>query len=231
MSRRGARRRNSKYGSVSFARAAERRRFYLERGLRKRPVATGTSLLRLMTLAREEIAVRPNDLFGDVPAVVDGGVAARAYAPERHTKDVDFLVAHSEYRRASESLIARGWQKLEDLTFPNSSLGLYGAAYEKGDLSIDVVASDQPWAEEALGVEAFDQTGLRVIALPYLVLMKIDSARGIDQGDLTRMLGRVDDDELKRIVTIVDRHSHDPQAADDVRQYAVLGKLEWGKSP
>ena len=61
--------------------------------------------------------------------------------------------------------------------------------------------------------------------------MKIDSARGIDQGDLTRMLGRVDDDELKRIVTIVDRHSHDPQAADDVRQYAVLGKLEWGKSP
>lgn len=57
--------------------------------------------------------------------------------------------------------------------------------------------------------------------------MKLDSARGVDQGDLTRMLGRLEDSEIEAIVRIVDRHSHDPQAGDDVRQYAFLGRLEW----
>jgi hypothetical protein len=46
-------------------------------------------------------------------------------------------------------------------------------------------------------------------------------------GDLTRMLGRLKDREVDAITKIVERHSHDPQAADDVRQYALLGQMEW----
>jgi hypothetical protein len=57
--------------------------------------------------------------------------------------------------------------------------------------------------------------------------MKIDSARGIDQGDLTRMLGRLDEEQVEEIVRIVGRYVHDAQAADDVRQYALLGRMEW----
>jgi hypothetical protein len=57
--------------------------------------------------------------------------------------------------------------------------------------------------------------------------MKLDSARGVDQGDLTRMLGRLEDSEVEAIARIVERHSHDPQAADDARQYALLGRMEW----
>jgi hypothetical protein len=30
-----------------------------------------------------------------------------------------------------------------------------------------------------------------------------------------------------RMVKVVEKHSHDPQAADDVRQYALLGRMEW----
>jgi hypothetical protein len=57
--------------------------------------------------------------------------------------------------------------------------------------------------------------------------MKIDSARGIDQGDLTRMLGLLDDAAVERVVDVVRRHYGDPHGAEDVRQYAMLGKLEY----
>jgi hypothetical protein len=63
--------------------------------------------------------------------------------------------------------------------------------------------------------------------LPYLVLMKIDSARGVDQGDLTRLLGRIDAPSVEAIVTIVERHYGKGLIADDVRQYAEIGRWEY----
>ncbi|HET7813759.1 MAG TPA: hypothetical protein VFL13_05250, partial [Candidatus Baltobacteraceae bacterium] len=72
-------------------------------------------------------------------------------------------------------------------------------------------------------------TGLRVVPLPYLVLMKFDAARGIDQGDLTRMLGAVSDAEVESIAAIVEEYTGDPGAADDIRQYAQLGRWELGR--
>ena len=169
----------------------------------------------------------PQDLFGDIPYAVIGGVATRAYMPERTTKDVDFLISHESYERACELVKRAGWTRTKQLLFPNTGLGLYGSAWTDGAQEIDLIASDQPWAAEALTVDARDQTGLKVIALPYLTLMKLDSARGVDQGDLTRMLGTATNEDLERIVRIVARYSGDPHAADDVRQYAALGRMEW----
>jgi hypothetical protein len=210
-----------------FETARARRRFYLERGLRKRPAGSGSNLDTLMQHERGTLFVVMESLFGDIPAVVIGGVATRAYAPERHTKDVDFLVDHARHAEAMRRLLAHGWRRDRDLFFPNATLGLYGESWSKQGRTIDVMSSDQAWAAEALEEEAYDQTGLRVAALPYLVLMKLDSARGIDQGDLTRMLGRVDGAELARIVRVVERHHGDPHAAEDVLQYAQLGAMEY----
>jgi hypothetical protein len=212
---------------LDYRQPRDRRRFYLDRGLRKQGRGAGSDLRRLMSMAREEAAVKPESLFGDVPAVVVGGVAARAYAPERQTKDIDFLVDHEHFAEATNCLRREGWHKKLDLTFPNTALGLHGEAWEKDGLLIDVIATGQDWGSEALREPTFDQTGLRVIPLAYLVLMKLDSARGVDQGDHTRMLGRLEDREVDAITKIVERHSHDPQAADDVRQYALLGQMEW----
>jgi hypothetical protein len=212
---------------LDYRQARDRRRFYLQRGLRKRSRGAGSDLRRLMELPREDILVRPQDLFGDVPVVVIGGVATRAYAPERKTKDVDYLVEHECFDEAIAHLRMRGWQKRIDLVFPTSALGLYGQAWEKDGTMIDVISTAQEWSSKAFDVPSYDQTGLRVIPLAYLVLMKIDSARGIDQGDLTRMLGRLDDEQVAAIARVVERYSHDPQAADDVRQYALLGRMEW----
>ncbi len=184
-----------------------------------------------MLLPREEISVQPQEVFGDIPAVVVGGVATRAYAPEPHTKDIDFLIPEERYAEAVSHLAANGWQKVETVFFPNTSLGLYAEAWIKDDVSIDVISSAREWANEALQTSSFDQIGLPVVSLPFLVLMKIESARGIDQGDLTRMLGRLNEEEVESIAAAVQKYSPDADAAEDVRQYAVLGRMEWQHGP
>jgi hypothetical protein len=181
------------FRTVDYGRARDRRRFYLDRGLRKQGRGAGSDLRGLMALPRKEAALKPEFLFGDVPAVVVGGVAARAYAPERQTKDIDFLIGHERFEEATIGLRQRGWQKKLDLVFPNTSLGLRGEAWEKDGQLIDVIATNQDWSREAFRTPVFDQIGLRVIPLAFLVLMKLDSARGVDQGDPTRMLGRLED--------------------------------------
>jgi len=211
----------------AFETAKGRRRFYLDVGLRKRPTGSGSNMETLMQSEREKLFIDMESLFGDIPAAVVGGVATRAYSPERKTKDIDVLVDHARYDDAVAGLPPLGWRNDGELYFPNSLLGLYGSAWLKDGRKLDVLATDQVWAEEALSQKAYDQTGLRVIGLPYLVLMKIDSARGIDQGDLTRMLGLLDDAEVERVVAVVARHYRDPHGAEDVRQYAQLGKLEY----
>jgi hypothetical protein len=213
--------------SSTFETAAGRRRFYLDVGLRKRPLGSGSNMDTLMQSEREKLSIDMESLFGDIPAAVVGGIATRAYSPERKTKDIDVLVDHARYDEAVTGLVSLGWRNDGALYFPNSLLGLYGSAWLKDGQKLDVLATDQPWAEEALSQHAYDQTGLRVIPLPYLVLMKIDSARGIDQGDLTRMLGLLDDAAVENVVAVVRRHYGDPHGAEDVRQYATLGRLEY----
>ncbi|MDQ2908537.1 MAG: nucleotidyltransferase family protein [Candidatus Eremiobacteraeota bacterium] len=150
--------------------------------------------------------------------------------PERSTKDIDFLVGADDFETAERRLRDAGYAAVaehDDLFFANSMLGLFGRAWRREGIRIDLISSRQEWVHDALTAESYDQTGLRVIALPYLVLMKLDASRGQDQADVERMLGRLNDAEVERIARIVDRYSGDPQAAEDVRQYAILGRMEY----
>jgi hypothetical protein len=220
---------------IDFRLARDRRRFFIQRGLRKRTgTGRGSDLEGLMALPRTEVAVNPRDILGDIPYCVVGGVATRAYMPERVTRDIDVLVNADDFDAAEERLREAGYtaiKKHDDLFFANSHLGLFGRVWEKSGVRVDLIASRQPWVHEALAIEAYDQTGLRVIALPYLVLMKLDASRGQDQADAERMLGRLTDDQVEEIARIVDRYSGDPQAAQDVAQYALLGRLEYEANP
>lgn len=202
--------------------------------MRKRSKGAGSDLVRLMALPREPLGVNVGTLFDEIPFAVVGGVAARAYAPERLTKDIDILVEHARFAMVVSRLQVQNWTKRVDLHFTTSSLGLYRQEWEKNQTIIDIISTKQEWAQEAWSAPTVrDTTGLRVIPLAFLVLMKIDSARGIDQGDLTRMLGRLDDAEVDAIAAIVDKHSHDPQAADDVRQICAARppRMESRQSP
>lgn len=215
--------------------AAERRRFFLDRGLRRRRHGTGSgrALESLMRLPRVELRVHPDELFAGIPYCVVGGVATRAYMPERMTKDVAVLVAASDFSIAEQRLRDRGYVKTssgENPCFRDSSNGLFGTHWEKGSTRVDVISSHGDWVDEALTHESRDQTGLRVIALPYLVLMKLDASRGQDQADVERMLGRLAPGEVERVAATVAQYLDDPEVADDVRQYAALGQLEYRDS-
>jgi hypothetical protein len=96
----------------------------------------------------------------------------------------------------------------------------------KEGVEVDIMSSEQGWVTKALASPHYDQAGLRVIPLAYLVLMKLDAARAIDQGDLSRMLGRVDEKQLDAIASAVKEYLPEPEIEDEIRQYAELGRLE-----
>jgi hypothetical protein len=116
------------------------------------------------------------------------------------------------------------------LFFPNAALGLYGSAWraEETGAIVDLISSGQAWLTEAFSAPAtLDRSGERVLPLPYLVLMKLDSARSIDHGDLGRILGRLSHEDLEDVIAIVERHYGDPAAPEDLRQYHKIGHWEY----
>ena len=206
--------------------ARARRHFYLSRAFKRRPIGSGSDQAFLMALARGPLRVKPQAIFGATPFVIVGGVATRMYMPERFTKDVDILVVPSDFPAIRASLTRAGFVKRGPLGFPNATLGLFGEAWTSADEEYDVLSSEQPWCAEALATPIVDRDGNAIVRLPYLVLMKLDSARGIDQGDLSRMLGALDDAQVAEITAIVAAHLSDPDVASDIEQYAQLGRWE-----
>ncbi len=64
--------------------------------------------------------------------------------------------------------------------------------------------------------------------LAHLVLMKLDASRGVDQGDLSRMLGLAQDASLTDVRAVVATSL--PDAVGDVEQYNELGRFEVGRN-
>ena len=106
---------------------------------------------QLMQSPREKLSIDMENLFGDIPAAVVGGVATRAYSPERktqrHRRARRALPATTRRRRATCEREAGG--KDGDLFFTAGLLGLYGSAWLKDGQKLDVLATDQPWADRS----------------------------------------------------------------------------------
>lgn len=216
---------------IDVSSAAARRRFFLSRAARLNTRGAGSDMRLLMTLRRTPNGARvPETIFGDLPVFLVGALAAAVYAPERSTSDVDYFVTADRYDDARACLREAGWRETRTLTFPNAALGLYGSAWTPSGegREIDLLTSAQAWVRDAFSAPpSRAANGERVIPLPYLVLMKLDSARAIDQADLARILGRLSSESLDEVIRTVERHYRDPSAADDLRQYHELGKWEY----
>ena len=159
-----------------------------------------------------------------------GAHAANAYMPPRNTADIDFIVPYDRFRDAEQALEKAGWLRARDLVFPNANLGLSGSAWHhpQSNEELDLITSAQNWVQAAFDAPvSHAPDGSRIVPLSFLVLMKLDSARTTDQGDLARMLGRLDDREVGKIVSVVTAHYADPQTADDIRQFAEIGRWEY----
>jgi hypothetical protein len=147
------------------------------------------------------------------------GMATRLYMPERTTLDTDILVLAGDQKAVERELTVAGCQKLGVLAIGGSTWALPNGT------TLDVVISDAPWARAAIESSLQTADGIPVIALPYLVLMKLYAGRSQDIADITRMLGGADESALAEVRAVVAWHN--PEAVNDVESMIVLGRLEY----
>lgn len=174
---------------------------------------SGPDLLRARTWRNPVTDLRA---FVTVPFVIVGGVAMRLYAPERMTDDLGILIHASQEGQLSRELEQAGAIKQGNLSRGGSHWRL------PGEENLDVLVSEETWAVEALVNPVSGPDGLPVVAMSYLVLMKMQASRGIDIGDLSRMLGAADEENLGETRRVIRRTL--PDAVEDLESLIQLGQ-------
>ncbi len=200
---------------------AARRHFYIQMAKKRvRPGSgSGPETLWARTWRRPVFDLRT---ITPVPFVVIGGVATRLYAPERVTDDLDILIEAKNAVTLAADLTGGGCEKLGNLSIGGSHWKL------PDGMALDVLEEDALWAAEAIASPASAPNGLPVIALPYLVLMKMRAGRAIDIGDLSRVLGAADEAALAETRRVVQKDLAD--GVEDLEGLIYLGQLEYGRT-
>jgi hypothetical protein len=195
-----------------------RRRILIDIARRRIQPGTGSApeFLRRRTAMNPWPDLRP--VLTGIPWVVVGGVATRAYMPERATKDLDILVRHQDGDEVQARLVAAGFKIVSRLAVP-------GFLVRGPDTTeVDVILGNYPWLSEALAHVQYDPAGYPVLDLPYLVIMKLNASRVQDTADLSRMLGLASDAELARVRQVIARYA--PNDLADLESLIFLGRFE-----
>lgn len=205
-----------------MASVAARRRLWLEMALRRARPGTGSADLLLWE--RTAVATWPDltGILAGLPWAVVGAVATRAYMPERSTQDLDILVAAEGAQEVRARLEKAQFQKVREVT-----TGKVTWRSPSGPL-VDVVELRAEWVPEALEHLGRDPQGLPVLALPYLVLMKVESGRAQDLADAARMLGLASEEHRQETRRVFQHHAAD--TLEDLESLISLGKLEMGEA-
>jgi aminoglycoside-2''-adenylyltransferase len=188
--------------------------------LLKRRVRSGTGssqeFLQRRTAMNPWPDLRP--ILNEIKWVIVGGVATRAYMPERMTKDLDILVHQNNKDTVLAKLQQTGYQIIEQLAIPGYSLR------SPEGIEVDVLFRNDTWLKDALNQPAYDSAGYPVIRLPYLILLKMDAQRAQDWADVSRMLGLASDTELDRVRAVVAQYT--PEDSEDLESLIFIGKQE-----
>lgn len=150
--------------------------------------------------------------------VIVGGVATRAYMPERMTKDLDILIHQNDKEAVLSRLEQAGYQILEPLAIPGYALTAPDGA------EVDLLLGNEAWLTEALSEPVQDAAGYPVISLPYLILLKMGAQRTQDWADVSRMLGLASDEDLDKVRAAVARYT--PDDSEDLESLIFIGKQE-----
>ena len=196
----------------------QKRRFLIEMSLRKQKPGTGSSLefLKRRTAMIEWPDFR--QILQGIPWVIIGGVATRAYMPERMTKDMDILIHKNDGQEVIQRLQKAGYTVISQLAVPGHLL------QSPTGVEVDVLFGDTPWLKDALAQPQFDAARYPVLDLPYLVLLKLQAMRPQDWTDVSRMLGLASDEVLNQVREAITQYS--PEDSDDLESLIYLGKLE-----
>lgn len=198
--------------------ARQRRHILLQIALRRSQPGTGSShkFMRRRTAMLEWPDLR--QLLRDFDWIIVGGVATRAYMPERMTKDLDILIRKQDEKAILEQLAAAGYKQMGQLSIAGYQL------QAPDGIEVDLILGEQAWLDEALAKPQQDPANYPVLALPYLVLMKMNAGRGRDLGDISTMLGWATAEQLDKVRDVVARYS--PQDSEDLESMIFLGQQE-----
>lgn len=147
-----------------------------------------------------------------------GGVATRAYMPERMTQDMDILVHQKDKDAALARLKQAGYEILQALAIPG-----YSVRSPEG-IEVDVLFRNDAWLKDALSKPVLDAAGYPVIGLPYLTLLKMGAQRTQDWADVSRMLGWASDADLDAVRAVVKQYA--PEDLEDLESLIFIGKKE-----
>jgi len=198
--------------------ARQKRHFMINMLKRRVRPGTGSSaeFMRRRTAMNPWPDLRP--ILKGIDWVIVGGVATRAYMPERMTKDLDILAHQSNEDTILARLKQAGYQIIERLAIPG-----YALRSPEG-VEVDVLFGNEAWLKEALTHPERDPAGYPVISLPYLILLKMEAQRAQDWADVSRMLGLASDSELDAVRAIVAQYK--PEDSEDLESLIFIGKQE-----
>lgn len=198
--------------------ARQVRRLMIDMSLKNGKPGTGSSheFMRRRTAMIVWPDLRP--ILKDMRWAIVGGVATRAYMPERVTKDLDILVREKDGDDVIKQLQNAGFRLISQLAVP----GYLMVAPDGTEL--DIIFGKYPWLKEALANCGQDPAGYPVIKLPYLVMMKMEAQRVRDLGDLGSMLGWASDTDLDEVRAVVAKYA--PEDLEDLEALIFIGKRE-----
>lgn len=189
-------------------------------GYARRRVRPGTGSSAEFMLRRTAAHPWPDlrQILQGVDWMIIGGVATRAYMPERVTKDLDILVREAAGPEIINRLKQAGYKVIGPLAAPGYLL------QSPDGVELDVLFGRYRWLNKAFAQVQTDLAGYPVISLPFLVLLKMAANRGRDVGDLSTMLGWATDDALNQIRAVVARYA--PEDCDDLESLIFIGQKE-----
>jgi hypothetical protein len=163
------------------------------------------------------------EVLGSLRWALIGGVALRAYMPERATLDVDILIHKRDEPTALAAFDRAAYR-------PIGRLSIGGFTVQKeGAPPIDVLTRDDAWLDLALSRPAFDPAGIPVLPRAYLILIKLQAGRTQDLADIQRLIALTPTTERVYVRETVERYS--PELLEDFEALTTLADLEFGSPP
>jgi hypothetical protein len=190
---------------------------------RKGKPGTGSSheFMRRRTAMNPWPDLRP--ILKGIAWAIVGGVATRAYMPERMTKDLYILVYQSDGEAVIKLLEKSGYRIVSRLAVPGYLM------LSPDGTELDVIFGNYPWLKKALADPGQDPAGYPVVKLPYLTLMKMGAQRAQDWADVSRMLGWASDAALDEVRAVVKQYT--PEDLEDLESLIFIGRKEQANPP
>ena len=160
-------------------------------------------------------------ILGPIRWALVGGIALRAYVPERMTLDVDIIIHADDETQAKAAFVTANYRITGPLT-----IGGFTAHPHDGAAPIDVLTSTARWLDDALTSPPPDPAGLPTLPRRYLLLLKLQAGRTQDLADVQRLLRGTSPEERSTMRAVVQGNA--AELVEDYDALVTLADLEYG---